>query len=167
VWLWLRDASSVERTKHGCVARVRSIDAARGLADVSLYERQPWCQSALLMSSLAAVAPETMSVQCYRCHRLYLSSGGTRLFRSDDRIFDHRWLYVPLDHTRVEHDILKRSRAVASTLPQHTSRELVQRAIDRTRSSLEMAQCQQSQYSGEHLVRGRSVSACACARAIA
>ena len=101
VSLRLDDASSSVRHHHGRVGFVTHVTRARDVCSVQLFPRLPWQpeHGPLLVSSLGAMTAVAVRVPAAACHALVKSANGLRLFRSDDRVFDHRQLRIPHDST--------------------------------------------------------------------
>ena len=101
VSLRLDDASSSISHLHDSVGRVEAITHAGEFCSIRLFRRQPWSpeHGPLLINSLGDPMALVVSVPASACHVLVPSESGDRLFRSDDRDFDHRRLRIPHDTT--------------------------------------------------------------------
>ncbi len=131
----IRDDSTLDL--NGRIGEVTSISNDRMKCVVSVYTRSPWSteHGPLLVESLVQRS-RVCELPCSQCYRLVLSASGKRLFRSDNRSFDHRYLRILRVSTREECDITKAidtalpTRAGMSTL-EYAARERMRRELER------------------------------------
>jgi len=111
VWLCYNDIDFTDATRamHNEIGQVMHVGVE--VSQVGTCNRW-WdpVMGPLLTASLGVCSAIATPVQNRRCHKLTLSAGGDRLFRSDELVFDSRLLVLPVSATDDEVSIARCSQ---------------------------------------------------------